>query len=264
VLSSSEDETIAHLTNAISFRKYRNSLYPGSDTTENILELNEGLAEFTGVMMSGRDKGQMKEHFVASINTFFLNPTFVRSFAYQTIPVYGYLLSKSNESWNKEVTINTHLIDYFIKAFKIDVRIDLEKRIESITPLYNGYAIIAEEKKREERTREIVAAYRTKLVDQPHFEIRPEKMNFSFDPRNIFPIEDKGTVYPNLRITDRWGILTVEKGALISSGWDKISITNPISIDGNKIAGDGWTLELEEGYTIEKEQSTGNFILKKK
>jgi hypothetical protein len=264
VLSSSETETMKHLASAVSFRKYRNSLYPGSDTTENILELNEGLAEFTGVIISDRSKKQAKDYLVTSINTSLQNPTFVRSFAYQTIPVYGYLLSKKKESWNKEISIDTRLIDYFISAFNISVPNDLKNHVETITALYDGTAIISEETDREERTKEIVAAYKSKLVEEPHLEIQPEKMNFSFDPRNILPIDDKGTVYPSMRITDRWGILTVEKGALISSGWDRISVTIPMTMDGNKISGDGWILELTEGYVIEKDERTGNFILKKK
>jgi len=36
------------------------------------------------------------------------------------------------------------------------------------------------------------------------------------------PIENKGTVYPNIRVTDKWGILSVDSGALMSINWDKI------------------------------------------
>lgn len=53
-------------------------------------------------------------------------------------------------------------------------------------------------------------------------------MNVSFDPRNIIPVEDKGTVYPQIRVTDNWGILEVTKGALMSPNWDKISVSSPV------------------------------------
>ena len=96
VLSDSKKEQKEHLTNALTFRKYRNSLFPESATIENQLELNEGLAEYTGFMISGRNKAQIKEHFVATTNAFLKNPTYVRSFAYSTIPVYGYLLSQKD------------------------------------------------------------------------------------------------------------------------------------------------------------------------
>lgn len=35
-------------------------------------------------------------------------------------------------------------------------------------------------------------------------------MNILFEPRNMIPIERVKTVYPILRITDNWGILTVK------------------------------------------------------
>ncbi|MFP8894102.1 hypothetical protein [Chryseobacterium sp. EZn1] len=88
-------------------------------------------------------------------------------------------------------------------------------------------------------------------------------MNVSFDPRNIMPVEDLGTVYPNIRITDLWGILTIENGALMSPNWDKISISNPVKTENRKVSGDGWTLELKHGYTITKDEGSGNYKLSK-
>jgi hypothetical protein len=257
-------ELKTHLTNALTFRKYRYSLYPGADTTENLLELNEGLAEYTGFVISGRNNKQSIEHFVQSINTFLSNPTFVRSFAYQTVPVYGYLLVTTKKGWNREITIKTNLTDYFIKAFDISLPNDLKKTTEIILNQYSGEIIISEEKTREERTKKLIAEYKSKFITQPHFELVFEQMNVSFDPRNIIPIEVKGTVYPNIRVTDNWGILTVENGALMSSNWDKISVTTPIKIENKNISGDGWTLELTDGYTVTKDESTGNYKLIKK
>ncbi len=89
-------------------------------------------------------------------------------------------------------------------------------------------------------------------------------MNVSFDPRNIIPMEDKGTVYPNIRITDNWGILEAEKGALMSPNWDKISVGYPSKISNQTIEGDGWTLQLTENYTIKKDEKNKNYMLVKK
>jgi hypothetical protein len=264
IQSSSEKEKLQHLTNALIFRKYRNILFVGSDTTENLLEINEGIAEFTGTIISGRTKKQAAEYFVNGINTFFTNPTFVRSFAYFTVPVYGYLLYSKNKNWNKEVTIKTDLTNYFINAFNINIPTDLKKTVEDIADDYNGKTIIQAEAAREEKTKKLIAEYKSKFIEQPHFEIQFEKMNISFDPRNIIPIEDKGTVYQNIRITDLWGILTVENSALMSPNWDKISITNPTQTGGKKIIGDGWTLELTDGYMVEKDETSGNCKLTKK
>ncbi len=130
--------------------------------------------------------------------------------------------------------------------------------------LYNGSSIAKEEGIREEKKKKRIAEYKSQFIEQSHFEIKFEKMNVSFDPRNIIPVEDKGTVYPVIRVTDKWGVLTVEKGALMSPNWDKISITNPNQAEDKKISGEGWTLELVDGYMIKKDEVTGNQTLVKK
>lgn len=263
VQSSSEKELLQHLTNALTFRRYRHQLYAGSDTTENLLELNEGIAEFTGMIVSGRNNQQMTDHFIKSINTFFSHPTFVRPFAYQTIPVYGYLLHHKRKNWNKDITAETDLTRYFIKTFNISLPEDIKGTVEGLSEGYNGKLIIKEETDREAETKKRIAEYKLKFIDQPHFEIPFEKMNVSFDPRNMIPIEDKGTVYTNIRITDLWGILTVENGALMSADWSKISVTKPLDMEGKRISGNGWTLELTGGYIIERDEASGNYKLNK-
>jgi hypothetical protein len=263
VVSQSEKESLQHLTNALTFRKYRNMLYPDSELSENMLELNEGLAEFTGLIISGREKEQSTEYFVNQINAFFNSPTFVRSFAYFTTPAYGYLLYSKNKKWNKDITETTNLTEYFTKAFNINIPNDLEKAVETISDSYNGKTIIKEETAREEKNRKLIAEYKQKFIESPHFEIQFEQMNVAFNPNNLMPLEDRGTVYPNVRVTDLWGILTVENGALMGTNWNKITVTNPVKIEDKKIIGDGWILELTENYTVEKEDN-GNYRLTKK
>ena len=263
IRASSEKELHQHLTHALTFRKYRHTFYKNSADTENLLELNEGIAEFTGGIVSGRNKAQTADFFVKRIDDFFKSPTFVRSFAYYTTPVYGYLLYHKDKNWNKKITAKTDLTDYFIKAFAIHLPDDIKKSAEKTSDLYNGSFIVEEETAREEKNRKLIAGYKSRLIDSPHFELRFEKMNVSFDPGNIVPIEDKGTVYPNIRVTDLWGILTVENGALMSPNWDKISITNPIKTEGRTISGDGWTLKLADGYSIVMDKVTGNTKLTK-
>ena len=259
-LSESSVEMKKHLTDALIFRKYRNSLFPGSNTTENVLELNEGIAEYTGQIISGRNNEQKIENFEKSLSMFIGYPTFVRSFAYQTIPIYGFLLMDSKKDWNKDITVQTNLIDYFIKAFNIKMPMDLHKSVIEMGDKYNCKTIVDEETKRDEINKKLISEYKTKFIEQPHFDIQLEQMQFSFDPRNIMPLEDKGTVYPNIRITDKWGILTVESGALVSSDWKKVSLSKPTDISDKRIIGEGWSLELEEGYKLLKIEE-GNYKL---
>ncbi len=262
VYAGTEAERKEHLANALLFRQYRRSLYPGSDSTENTMELNEGICEYTGVMMSGRDPEAMKAHFQENIQRFVTSVTYVRSFPYEAIPVYGYILSQTDKDWNKKINGKTDLTAFFKQAFAVKLPIDLKTRVAEIAGDYHGNAISKEELDREQRIARQLAAYRRIFIDSPHVELPLVKMNMSFDYTRIVPLDGKGTVYPQIRITDVWGILEVEKGALISADWRKVSMGFPESIEGGLVKGDGWKLELKEGYVLENDISGKGYKLK--
>jgi hypothetical protein len=258
--AKSKSEISRNLTNALYFRNNRYSIYQNAKSSENSLELNEGLATYTGIFMSGRDNNQIVEYFENKITEFQNYPTFVRSFAYLTIPLYGILLSKSDKYWNKQIDNNTNLTDFFIKSFNLSIP---ENQGVDIINQYGFSKINPDETKREERIKQLTVEYKAKFIEQPHLEIRFEKMSVSFDPRNIMPIEGYGTVYPTLRVSDNWGILTVSNGALLGTNWDKITVCEPTLINKDKVVGNGWTIDLNTGYFVEKNSSDKNYSLKK-
>lgn len=256
-------EIKTHLNNALIFRKYRYMLYPDAVLSENLLELNEGIASYTGIVMSNRNDSETEKFFNQKLTEFQNYPTFVRSFAYITTPLYGFILSRTDKYWNKQINRSTNLTDFFIKAFKISIPDDIPVVASSISKLYRSEKIISEETTREQEIKQRIAAYKTKFIESPHLEIYFEKMNISFDPRNIMSLEGLGNVYPTLRVSDNWGILTVTNGALLGTNWDKVTVSEPTGISIDRLTGDGWTLEIEKGYILERNSTNGNYILKK-
>ncbi len=252
------------LTDALTFRECRYVTYPDARQSENLLELNEGLAEYTGFMVSDMPKDEALYHFETSLNAFVKFPTFVRSFAYETIPIYGYLLQKSDQYWNKRVTPATNLAQFFIREFALTLPQNLQAVEHSVEDQYDGRIIRAEETSRESLRNQEVEKYRDEFVKQPHLEIQFERMNISFDPRDVIPLDDKGTVYPTIRVTDNWGILEVQKGALLSPRWDRITVSIPTENDGSTVAGDGWTLRLNAGYAVVLDSDGRDFLLRRK
>lgn len=251
LVSDDDDQRQNHIKNALTFRNKRH-INPEIKNAENSLELNEGLAEYTAIMLSGRNESELNLHLIHAKNVFYSNPTFVRSFAYQTIPMYGYLLSSIKPNWHKEINRNTNLTDFLIRAFNVSP--DKSMLIEQIVKQNKyGYEQIAkEETEREKKRIDKISKLKIKFMRNPTLELPFQNMNISFDPRNIIPIEDLGTVYPNLRVSDNWGILTVENGALLASNWSKVTVSTPIEISNKIIKGDGWQLELNDGWAIEK------------
>ena len=253
-----------HLTHALIFRKYRYTLFPGAAINENLLELNEGIASYTGIVMSDMDEPELATYFEQKLTDFQHYPTFVRSFAYITTPLYGYILDRTNPRWNLQINKNTNLTDFFTAAFNLSVPDDARLAVSLIPDQYESGKIIAEETERENETKHKLAEYKARFITAPHLEIRFEKMGISFDPRNIIPLEGEGSVYPNLRISDNWGILTVTNGALVGKNWDKVTVSEPTRISNDKVTGDGWILDLNQGYAVEKVNTGGNYLLKKR
>jgi len=261
VMAEEENTRKTHLSNALTFRTKRHT-NKDRKTAENTLELNEGLAEYTGMMLSGRTTEELKQHFNQQIDIFYSNPTFTRSFAYQTIPLYGYLLSLKRTNWHKNITKETNLTDYFLEAFAIQLDENIAYKELAQQYDYNYEKHLDKEQKREEERLNKIAAYRQKFLENPVLKIAFQNMNMSFDPRNITPLEPSGTIYPTIKITDNWGILTVENGALIDPNWSRISVTPPQKQEASLIEGDGWKLDLQEGWEIVKKED--QFELKEK
>lgn len=258
------DDSVAlkQIQNALLFRNFRYKLFPGAKEIENNLELTEGLAEYTGSILSGRTDEKLRKHYVEAIDNFYNNQTFVRSFAYVTLPVYGYFMYSKDSNWNKNVSENTNLTDYVSDFFKVTTPVDLQEAVTKSKADYDFNEIAGFETNRANEQKKLITEYLIKFQENPTLTIQFENMNIGFNPGNIMPLKDLGTVYPNLRITDSWGILTVDNGALLSNHWDKVTITEPIEILDKLIKGDGWKLELNNSWELKKIGS--NYTLQKK
>ena len=251
-----------HIKNALLFRLYRQQLFPEAKESENLLELNEGIAEYTGTILSNRNDKDLKNHYIQAIDTLYKNKTFVRSFPYRTTPVYGYFIKQKNENWNKEISNKTDLTGYISTQFNVQIPANLKETIEKSRKEYYYQDIYNFEIERERKQKELLAKLETKFLKNPILILPVQSMNFRFSPGDLIPFKDLGTVYPNLRVTDSWGILSVEKDALIGKKWREIIVSEPTEISDKIIKGDGWELELNKDWKLEKIKE--NYTLKKK
>lgn len=259
--ADSEIQQEQHIRNALFFRTYRHQLFPNGKANENLLELNEGLAEYTGSTLSDRKDKDLKTHYIQSIEKLYENPTFVSSFAYRTIPVYGYYMKQIDETWNLQITDTTNLTNYISDFFNISIPVNLKDSVLHLRDEYDFKRINNFEIKRQQKQEEILAKLDVKFQENPILTIPFQNMNISFNPGNLIPYRDLGTVYPNLRITDNWGILTAEKGALVANNWSKVIVSEPSKITDEIIEGEGWELELNSEWQLIKVKE--NYTLKK-
>ena len=91
------------IEDALVFRAERRTKFKEAASDERLMEMHEGLAEYTGARLCGLDQAE-REHYVAGeIDRRPTElPTFVRSFAYLSGPAYGLLLDDAAPDWQRK------------------------------------------------------------------------------------------------------------------------------------------------------------------
>ena len=132
------------IADALLFRHYRRSLFPDSANNENALELNEGLAEFTGVKLSSTDLQETALRANLILRQARSNPTFARSFAYVSGPAYGALLDLSGKPWRASLNPSADLGVLLQQRYNIRSRAS-EAAARSALSRYEGEEIVTVE-----------------------------------------------------------------------------------------------------------------------
>lgn len=247
----------ADLLSALLFRAQREKLFPESFHNERLLEMNEGLAEYTGVML-GRTRDSITKHLYEVIDRAAVTNSLIRSFPYFTGPVYGYLLYGKQPSWTAKLDSNISFTQLIEDKYRFWLtKKNLEEQVAQRIGRYNGYAIISSEAKKEAEYQKIKRDYLVGFTQQPVLSIRLIKMNIVFNPNNLFDLGEEGTVYPTAQIKDVWGQLDVSTNGVLMKNWNQISlqVTGATTRKGEVIEGNGWTLKLNPGWKMEQKDS---------
>lgn len=250
-LESRDDARLQAIADALAFRQRRRALFPDAAATENALERNEGLAEYTGVRLGAADPAARA---AAKLRRAPDWPTFIRSFAYASGPPYGVLLDAVRPGWRRDLDDESDFGDLLGSAVELP-----PAEAASRAAVYDGPQVLAAETKRAEERAKRIADYRARLVDGPVLILPFQNMRISFDPLGLESFEDLGTVYPTLRVTDDWGILEVTAGgAFVDAGWSRAQVPAVFEREGAVLRGEGWSLRLEPGWTLEPGKREGD------
>ncbi|MBB6131158.1 hypothetical protein [Mucilaginibacter lappiensis] len=253
-LSKPLDQRSVDLTNALIFRQKRHELFPGTFKNERILEMSEGLAEYTGVIL-GRPKGSIRQHLYHQIDTAGQRKSLIRSCAIITGPVYGYLLYEKNPRWTLKVDSNSDFPLLIAEYYHIGLpKHESDIMIARLEKEYNGDAIIRSEKIKEEHRLQIVKQYIELFTQQPVLTITLQKMGISFNPNTLFDLSDYGTVYPTAEVKDTWGTLSVTANGMLMKDWKIITLpaSEGLNINNRMIECNGWKINLNDGWKVSK------------
>ena len=243
--SASNESKSQAISDALHFRQHRRELFPNSATNERKLELSEGLAEYTGVVISEPDGRSAHWHAISRLADPSSSQSLVRSFAYTSGPAYGLLLDMQRPGWRRRLTERSDLSELLQGSSRL-ISINLDQR----ATVYGAASIREQETERKQKSDAVKAMYRADLVTGPTLTLPIlDKLDFSFDPGELTPL-DEGMVYPSLHATDEWGSIEVTQGALVSFPKHFLRVAGPAKGTDGTITGPGWVLKLAPGWMI--------------
>ena len=250
------------IRDALAFRAERWRLFPKAAEEEPALERNEGAAEYTGLRLDGSAPEAQVTQACEQLRAD--RPSFVRSFAYVTGPAYGLLLDALAPAWKASLHRGIGLSTLLRDAAGDAATLNLAER----AAVYYGATLQAEEAARAKAIAARKASYRARLVDGPKLTLRHgAKMSIGFNPNNLLPLDELGTVYPTLRLSDEWGVLEVTDGALVSADWSHTDVAAPSAsaqpAGGAALQGPGWTLTLDPGWMLAEGTRRGDLLVRK-
>ena len=256
-----EKEIRKHIKAALIFRKYRRLLYPEKVAMESEFEIHEGLAEYTGYKICANNERDYVNNIMENKDMYWNSRSYVRSFAYYSGILYGYILDKKTDDWNYNINPESDLGSLALKNYKIKLPHNIKQSYEKLRENYDYAKIYQVEETRKRKQQEKIQEYITKFTQESVLILETKKPKVAFNPRTLIPLDTLGTVYPTIKIISEWGKLYVKKGGCLFNWKRAIVSAKNLEQTGQQIIGQGWHLELEDNWELF--QIDSNYKLRK-
>lgn len=257
----------AAIFDALLFRHERYRLFPDAQAEERALELNEGVAEYTGVRVGLPTAQERTAYALRDLETFIQIPTFVRSFAYATGPAWGLLLDQADPAWRDRLAsamkgANPPGLDQMLQAaLKLP-----EPAADSVKARESDYddTLRPREQARDQIKQAHVAELKAKLVDGPvlRLPLAGHHASYQFNPTTLEALGNGGVVYPTMTLNAEWGTLSVQQGALLDKAMSVAAVA-AAGASADHLQGPGWHLALKSGWIVAPGERAGDFVVKK-
>jgi hypothetical protein len=252
-LASSGDARRSAIRDALAFRLKRRTLFSGADESERLLEMNEGLAQYTATVTAFESRAESIADAIQQLKESEQLSTFVRTFAYPTGAGYGILLDEASPGWLRKLKYE----DDFGRLIAAAAGLQAAPDAETAAARYDGAALRTSEERRDDEQKSRVAELRRRFVEGPVLSL-PRPNTGAFTTAGMTPLPGDGTIYPRYRATAEWG--TIEAAmVLVSADRTRIVVPSPANTESLTIRGEGWTVTLAPGWVARPAPRKGDF-----
>ena len=253
-LGESGNARSAAIADALAFRAARHQRFPGAAEKEHAVDINEGIATYTGFVLGSSNTQDAIRDAVRTLAEKEAETTFIRTFAYASGAGYGLLLDALSPGWHRKITATSDIAQLLASAAGVTATSDAA----AAASRYDGATLRVAEEERDRKQQVIIAELRTRYVDGPVL-IVPRAGSGSVNNSGATVIPGEGTVVRSMANKGTWGFFDAKNGALISTDGQTISLPAPVVVDATTLTGDGWTATVNPGWVLQPGPRPGSF-----
>ncbi len=238
-----EHDTVS-LHEALYIRAYRQSLYPNNN--EDLYELNEGLAEYTGVKLSTTNISE----YVKNRLNYNIKRGYTNAFGYFTGSAYATLLDELYPKWKEDKDLSRGMI-YLLKKAKPEYMVTIDKtKLKRILDKYDYDQLLSKEED-EERSFGDITLYENLLKPETSkICITNNSINFTYNPHDRVIALSTALLLRTMTLTAEWGQVNAKSGIVRLNDWTAFYLLPPKEISSNLIKGDDYEIKLNSGWKI--------------
>ena len=238
------DGDLQSLQDALYIRAYRQNLYP--ENNEDLYELNEGLAEYTGDKLS---IGNLRQYVKSRLN-YNINSGYTNAFGYATGAAYAIILDEIYPQWKSDKDLSKGMIFLIKKSNpKYDVTVD-DTSLKKLFDKYNYEKIILDEKDALKSFGDVASFEELLKPETPKLSIANNQINFSYNPNDRVIALTNAVLLRNITIMAEWGQISAQSGIVRLNNWSAFYLLPPTEITADIVKGDNYKIKLNKGWQV--------------
>jgi hypothetical protein len=251
-INSEGDEQQLAIRDAFVFRGSNRELYQKYAADETRFENYEGLATFTYLLLATESQEEFRRRLMETLGRFYSMQSYARTYGIIHGALYADLMYRKGFDFSTIRSENTDLGEIVKKLYDIQLPEVCRDVAGSLALNYDIQTIQKEEAERELKNQERIHRQISTYTEKPVVFLELESPYFDFEPEDIHSMDTLGILYSQIRISDNWGKLTVEKGGcLVSNNLKYLRITaKGFKADKNRVEGEGWHLILNDYWEL--------------